>query len=1031
MICARPDIHENDLVKLERSIPTGFNPGEIVPIAVSITAKVPLQRLKFSDVPSPRLKILDGKSDMSWEDVDGGTVLRLEYGVQADNPGAFYIDGQIEAKPHEDSGMTLTSTSVLSSGFVYSREETESYSVERWINPASNAPSGNFPVTMRITAKVRLESVHIDETPPEGFTLVKGETTASFTKLDSDDSVTHVYVLQAGDSTGIFEIVGTVLVEHEGATAPQVEMTTPLYVFPRIEISSRDDPAWQSEIGPRLMTVVNSHSVNQHLFLANGLRLVEERLNVGIASELRPEISRDFYMPEISGVEAEVGGMVQPHIFIAIAQNDMTIYPIKEVILQDEKYCEEADDKFDFDLLKDIPDEPFEPGPDPGLGSNFDTVLEVQRQVFDVGLRFFVNELRATNQDTHTLNLPLGLGSITGIIDSVEVPAIRSSATPGQVLADLRGDFSVVTNGIFRLLTGGGTVSLEFQNIGVDLTQTPSGVPTGIKAILTALRLGRLHLNLKGILGWLLSRTVPPVLRFGIWLALRFIQSVDVPVWPLVDAFSKLGLIYANGSPFLTAISDSVLLATDFKPHDNAGIAAGLQHIIPPATSIGVAVNERLLNQLVTIAIAKGYIPRTTRVGGVRLNLSYLKVHLQPGDLCIEGQLKGKRRGCLCGVKARITFDIKISPRIETDQTTSARILVLSGTPGDAVAFGPTARDSTTAEELALHCVQPVQGTLSDDLSSFSTLTSATPALDITIDNEGPYTATLASVPANLSQVQSLLEDAIHNAHSSPAFLRAQVLVVGSRLLVLSGNIALSQPGIRVVCTAAASDPTTARELALDVAQSVQGFLSGDLSSFPALTSTIPEVQVTIGNEGPHTVTLASVPANLSQALSLLEDAIHNAHSSLAFTQSNVVAAVADTPALAFDFDADVDTNAEVGGFIGVTLWMTFGILLISLWAMLNHIFNNNLNQLISKVGTQIINNSLPAQTGPVNISISGLSPSGMLGIRFNLALTGAGLVSLQPFTCAPLNGQWLRIAFNTRSFEVDDQEIRLAVGLS
>jgi hypothetical protein len=101
-------------------------------------------------------------------------------------------------------------------------------------------------------------------------------------------------------------------------------------------------------------------------------------------------------------------------------------------------------------------------------------------------------------------------------------------------------------------------------------------------------------------------------------------------------------------------------------------------------------------------------------------------------------------------------------------------------------------------------------------------------------------------------------------------------------------------------------------------------------------------------------------------------------------------------------------------------------------------VFNNNLNQLIASVGTQILNNSLPAQAGPVSLSIGGLSPSGLLGIRLQLAIKGSGLVSLKPFTCVPLSSQQVtgdrqlvKIAFNMRSIEVDDEEIRLAVDLS
>src|SRR5215217_8143872 len=179
-----------------------------------------------------------------------------------------------------------------------------------------------------------------------------------------------------------------------------------------------------------------------------------------------------------------------------------------------------------------------------------------------------------------------------------------------------------------------------------------------------------------------------------------------------------------------------------------------------------------------------------------------------------------------------------------------------------------------------------ITGVLSGDLSPFPTLSSATPVLGVTIGGEGPHPATLASVPADLIEARSLLEVAIRDAHTSPSFTAAQVVVVGDRLLVL--------PGITdypVAFEATAADSTTVAQLALDSAQVQQarGVLSGDLSPFPTLSSATPVVGVTIGGERPHPATLASVPADLTEARSLLEVAIRDAHTSPSFTAAQVV----------------------------------------------------------------------------------------------------------------------------------------------
>ena len=542
MIHIRLDVNEDKWIRVERQIPTGFNPGEGVPISISIIAKAHLHSLSIVFVPPKGLELMEGEPEISLREVKEGTVHSFEYIVQTDGPGSFDLRHDVYIQPPDDESTLLSTRSVLSSGFVYSKVDTELYSFECWINPASAGPGDVFPVPLRVTAKVNLPLIQITDVPPPGFEPVHGETEISVAELLAGQSSTHTYTLRASDETGIFEINGKAYVEGAEDKDGTVGLATPLYVFPHLAISSLEDPAWRSEVGPRLIALVNSHSVNQHLFLANGLRLAEERGNVEVASAIRPEISLDFFMPDFSGIDATVGGVVSPDIFIDISQGDKDIYPVREVILVGEDECNEADDCFNFSALNEFP-EGVEAGATPGarLGAEYDTVLQVEREVFNLGLRLFVNDMRATNQDSYTQRLPLG--SVTVSIDAVEIPAIRPSSPPGQVFGDASGSFNIAATGLWGFLIGRrGNVSLQFNDIGIALPQTPGGVPTGIKLILTALSLGALNLNLGGVLGWLLGLIAASILRFGIWVALRFIRSVDVPIWPLVDAFTRLGL---------------------------------------------------------------------------------------------------------------------------------------------------------------------------------------------------------------------------------------------------------------------------------------------------------------------------------------------------------------------------------------------------------------------------------------------------------------------------------------------------------
>ena len=67
--------------------------------------------------------------------------------------------------------------------------------------------------------------------------------------------------------------------------------------------------------------------------------------------------------------------------------------------------------------------------------------------------------------------------------------------------------------------------------------------------------------------------------------------------------------------------------------------------------------------------------------------------------------------------------------------------------------------------------------------------------------------------------------------------------------------------------------------------------VSGNLAPFPTLTSGTPTLDITIGDEGPFAVTLASVPTTLAQARDELQTAIQDAHTSLAFTHARVITA--------------------------------------------------------------------------------------------------------------------------------------------
>ena len=74
-------------------------------------------------------------------------------------------------------------------------------------------------------------------------------------------------------------------------------------------------------------------------------------------------------------------------------------------------------------------------------------------------------------------------------------------------------------------------------------------------------------------------------------------------------------------------------------------------------------------------------------------------------------------------------------------------------------------------------------------------------------------------------------------------------------------------------------------------AQYRPALISGSLSTFPALSSATPTLNVEIGPEGPHPVTLAAAPASLGQARDALEAAIRAAAPGVAFRAASVITA--------------------------------------------------------------------------------------------------------------------------------------------
>src|SRR5207244_7015022 len=119
------------------------------------------------------------------------------------------------------------------------------------------------------------------------------------------------------------------------------------------------------------------------------------------------------------------------------------------------------------------------------------------------------------------------------------------------------------------------------------------------------------------------------------------------------------------------------------------------------------------------------------------------------------------------------------------------------------------------------------------------------PLINITIGNEGPYLALLATVPATLADARDALQAAIRSAHSSLPFAAARVVSVANRLIVLPGTYE------ELVIEIAGTDPT-ATELRLDPgsARRSSAVVSGAIPSTISLTAGTPALSVMVGTDG-------------------------------------------------------------------------------------------------------------------------------------------------------------------------------------
>jgi hypothetical protein len=185
--------------------------------------------------------------------------------------------------------------------------------------------------------------------------------------------------------------------------------------------------------------------------------------------------------------------------------------------------------------------------------------------------------------------------------------------------------------------------------------------------------------------------------------------------------------------------------------------------------------------------------------------------------------------------------------------------------------------DSPAAESVA----DFVPVLISGSLSAFPAISSPNPTVNVTIGDQGPYSAVFTSptVPTSLTDARDSLQAAIRAAHPTIPFTAARVLSANKRLIVLPGS------DEQVVIESADSDPTAA-ELRLDPpsARQTWAVVGGPLPAAFTLTSGALALSIAVGTDVPQIASLLGAPGTPAQARDSLQAAIRAAGATPGYT---------------------------------------------------------------------------------------------------------------------------------------------------
>lgn len=310
--------------------------------------------------------------------------------------------------------------------------------------------------------------------------------------------------------------------------------------------------------------------------------------------------------------------------------------------------------------------------------ADFSVMAEITKSLINGVVEKYLSPLRSQGDLTFTKKLG-SVGKISATLEKLTLEDLEDPApVGGGVETDLQSEVSLDYR-LFWLIHGTPTLVATIENVLVDLPTTPAGLPRGVVlAITKGFSIGVRFKNARGIAGWLLNTIIAPLLSLGIWLAFTILRRVELPIWPLVDVFNAVGLLFAPGSPLLTAQDvtgdNSLLLASDFSLLGSRGEPSRVASFVPANTNAAAVIHERIVAAAVELAIVKGWVPSRFKVSGWKIYINSIRLAFTKDTIEASGELKAKRGKCWCRVKAKITFRAAVRPRVVDEATPNPQV---------------------------------------------------------------------------------------------------------------------------------------------------------------------------------------------------------------------------------------------------------------------------------------------------------------------------------------------------------------------